>query len=48
MLFFSVIMTFSGLHSVVEIWMWGIIRGGGMNRVSLSCVWVKCVSKMCL
>ena len=46
--FVVVIMSFSGLHSVIEIWVCGIIVGGGMNLVSLVCVGVKCVFMMFL
>ena len=46
--FFLVIMFFYGLDYVTEIWMCEIIKGGGMNLVSLGCTCVKCVSNMFL
>jgi len=33
-----VLMSFSGLHSVMEIYVSGMIIGGGMNRVSRDCL----------
>ena len=38
-----VLMSFSGLHSVIDIWMCGIIVGGGMNLGIFVCggvIWV--------
>ena len=38
-----VLMSFSGLHSVIDIWVCGIIVGGGMNLGSFVCggvIWV--------
>lgn len=46
MVFCVVDMSFSGLHSVVTIWMCGSIKGGVMDLVSMGCMGVKCVSKM--
>ena len=43
MVFSLVAMSFSGLHSVTDIWMCGNIVDGGMNLGSLFCVWVRCV-----
>ena len=40
---FVVLMSFSGLHSVIDIWVCGIIVGGGMNLGSFVCggvIWV--------
>ena len=36
------IMSFSGLHSVISIWVCGIIVANGMNLESLGCVGVRC------
>ena len=36
--FFMVVMFFSGLYSVILIWVCGIILGGGINLVSLFCI----------
>ena len=47
-MFLSVIMFVFGLHSIMEIWMCGIIIGGGMNLVSLFWAGVKFASKMFL
>ncbi len=41
MVFLVVKISFSGLHSIVEIFISGIIVGGGMKRVSLDCTWLK-------
>ena len=46
--FFVVVISLCGLHSIVEIWVCGIFVGGGMNLVSLVCSWVKCESIMLL
>ena len=46
--FFVATMSFSGLHSVVVIWVCGIIVGGGICRVSLFCAGVKYVLRMFL
>jgi hypothetical protein len=46
---FSVVaMSFSGLHSVIDIWVCGSIVGDGMNLGSLVCVGVRCVCTMFL
>ena len=40
---FVVLMSFSGLHSVIDIWVCGVIVGGGMNLGSFVCggvIWV--------
>ena len=46
--FAEVTISFSGMHSVVEIWVCGIIVDGGMNLESLVCVGVICVFMMIL
>ena len=43
MVFSLMVMYFSGLHYVTDIWMCGSIVDGGMNLESLFCVWVRCV-----
>ena len=43
-----VAISFCGLHSIVEICVFGIFVGGGMNLVSLVCYGVKCESAMFL
>ena len=45
--FTVVAMSLSGLHSLIDIWVCGIIVGGGMNLVSLVYVGVRCVFAMC-
>ena len=43
---FVVLMSLSGLHSIIDIWVCGVIVGGGMNLGSLVCmgvIWV-CIS----
>ena len=39
---------FSGFHSVVTIWVYGIISGGGIDLVSLCYMGVKYVLKIFL
>lgn len=46
--FFVVFMSFSGLHSVMLIWVYEIISVGGMDLVSLFCMAVKCELRMLL
>jgi hypothetical protein len=46
--FFVVTIFFSGLHSVIDIWVCGSVVGGGMNLGYLVCVGVKCVCTMFL
>ena len=46
--FVSVAISFSGLHSIADIWVYGIIVDGGMNLGSLFCVGVRCVLTMLL
>ena len=43
MVFVVVTMSFSGLHSIGEIWVCNISVGCGMNLVSLFCVGLRCV-----
>ena len=38
-----VLMPISGLHSIIDIWVCGVIVGGGMNLKSLVCIGVICV-----
>ncbi len=40
---FVVAISFSGLHSIIEICVCGNFVDGGMNLVSRSCAGVKCV-----
>ena len=46
--FLTVIISFSGLHSMVEIEVSGSLVGGGINLVSLVCARLKCVFTMFL
>ena len=46
--FISVAMFFSGLHSVIIMWVCGNIVGGGINLGSLICVGVRCAFTMLL
>ena len=46
--FFVVTMSFSGLHSVIDIWVCGSVVEGGMNLGSLVCMGVRCVCMMFL
>ena len=48
MVFSLMAMSFSGLHSVIDMWMCGNIVDGGMNLGSLICVWVRCACTMFL
>ena len=41
--FVRTLMSLSGLHSVIDIWMCESIVGDGMNLVFLVCVGVKCI-----
>ena len=41
--FVVVTMYFSGLRSVINIWMCGIIKACGMNLESLGCVGIRCI-----
>ena len=41
---FVVLMSFSGLHSDIDIWVYGVIVGGGINLGSFVCGRVICVS----
>ena len=47
-MFFVVAISFCGLHSIVEIWVFGIFVGGGMNLVSLVCSGLRCKSAIFL
>ena len=38
-----VLMSLSGLHSIIDIWVCGVIIGGGMNLESLVCIGIICV-----
>ena len=42
-MFFVVAISFSGLHSIIDIWVCGSCVGGSMNLGSLLCSGVKCV-----
>ena len=46
--FSTVAMSFSGLHSITDIWVYGIIVGGGINLGSLVCMGARCVCTMFL
>ena len=48
MVFSLVAMSFSGLHSVTDIWMCGSAVDGDMNLRSLFCVWVICACTILL
>ena len=43
-----VMMSFSGLHSIVIIWVCGVVKAVVINLVSLGCIGVKCMSRMFL
>ena len=42
MVLFVVAISLSRLHSIIEMWIWGMFVGGGINIVSLVCTRVKC------
>lgn len=48
MVFLSVRISLSGLHSEIDRCVSGIIVGGGINRLSFGCVVVNCVSIICV
>ena len=41
--FVVVTISFSGLHSITDIWVYGIVVGCGMYLGSLACIGARCV-----